>query len=113
VASGRSGPGQLQSPAGAREQGQDAADGGFLAGGFGQPEVRLDLVAVAAAVFLLRHVAGCGQVGDDAVGAALGAARADRESRSRMPGSRAMHSSNRAWLVRTLQLVTLKNAHDF
>src|SRR6266851_2460714 len=29
-----------------------------LAGGFGQREVRLDLVAVAAAVFLLRHVAG-------------------------------------------------------
>ena len=34
-------------------------------------------------------------------------------SRSRTPGSRAMHSSNRAWLVRTLQLVTLKNGHDF
>jgi hypothetical protein len=55
----------------------------------------------------------CGQLGDDVVGAALGAARAGRESRSRTPGSRAMHSSNRAWLVRTLQLVTLKNAHDF
>jgi len=24
-----------------------------------------------------------------------------------------MRSSNRAWLVRTLQLVTLKNGHDF
>jgi hypothetical protein len=59
VASGWPGPGQLQSDAGAREQGQDAADGGFLASGFGQREVRLDLVAVAAAVFLLRHVAGC------------------------------------------------------
>jgi len=54
-----------------------------------------------------------GQVGDDAVGAALGAARAGRESRGRAPGSRAMHSSNRAWLVRTLQLGTLKNGHDF
>ncbi len=53
----RSGPGQLQSRAGAREQGRDVADGGFLAGGFGQREVRLDLVAVAAAVFLLRHAA--------------------------------------------------------
>jgi hypothetical protein len=51
--------------------------------------------------------------GDDAAGAALGAARAGRESRSRTPGSRAMHSSNRAWLVRTLQLVTPKNGHDF
>ena len=55
---GWSGPGQLQSRAGAREQGQDAADGRFLAGGFGQQEVSLELVAVAAAIFLLRHVAG-------------------------------------------------------
>ena len=86
--------------------------GGFLAGGFGQREVRLDLAAVAAAVFLLRHAAGCGQVGDDAVGAALGAARAGRDV-AEPPGSRAMRSSNRAWLVRTLQLVTLKNGHDF
>ena len=54
-----------------------------------------------------------GQVGDDAVGAALGAARAGRESRSRAPGSRAMHSSNRARPVRTLQLAALKNGHDF
>jgi hypothetical protein len=34
--------------------------------------VRLDLVAVAAAVFLLDHVPGLGQVRDDAVRAALG-----------------------------------------
>jgi hypothetical protein len=51
----------------------------LAAGGFGQREVRLDLVAAAAAVFLLHHVAGCGQVGDDAVGAALGAAQAGRD----------------------------------
>jgi hypothetical protein len=44
----------------------------FAGGGFGQREVRLDLVSVAAAVFVLDHVAGCGQVGEDAVGAALG-----------------------------------------
>jgi hypothetical protein len=86
--------------------------GSWLAG-FGQREVRLDLVAVAAAVFPLRQAAGCGRVGDDAVGAAPGAARAGRESRSRAPGSRAMHSSNRAWPVRTLQLATLKNGHNF
>ena len=43
------------------------------------PDMCLDLVAVAAAVFLLRHVADCGQVGDDAVGAALGDARAGRD----------------------------------
>src|SRR5258705_13517482 len=71
------------------------------------------LVAVAAAVFLLRRVAGCGQVGDDAVGAALAAARAGRDVAEPHTGSRAMHSSNRAWLVGTLQLVTLKNGHDF
>ena len=34
-------------------------------------------------------------------------------SRSRTPGSRAMRSSTRAWLVRTLQLVTLKNGRHF
>jgi hypothetical protein len=34
-------------------------------------------------------------------------------SRRRTPGPRAMHSSNRARLVRTLQLATLKNAHNF
>jgi hypothetical protein len=34
VASGWSGPGQLQSRA-AREEGEDFADGGFLGGGFG------------------------------------------------------------------------------
>ena len=43
------------------------------------PDMCLDLVAVAAAVLLLRHVADCGQVGDDAVGAALGDAQAGRD----------------------------------
>jgi hypothetical protein len=38
--------------------------------------VGLDLVAVAAAVFLLYHVPGCGEIGDQAVGAALGDAQA-------------------------------------
>ena len=38
----------------------------------GQEEVGLDLVAVAAAVFVLGHVAGIGQVGDDGVGVAFG-----------------------------------------
>ena len=99
VASGRSGPCQLKSRAGAREQGQDVADGGFLAGGFGQREVRLDLVAVAAAVFLLRHVAGCGQVGDDAVGAAPGAARAGPRCRgaARPRRGRCTAATGRGW----------------
>jgi hypothetical protein len=43
--------GQLQSRADVGREGQDVADGGFLAGGFWWREVRLDLVAVAAAVF--------------------------------------------------------------
>jgi hypothetical protein len=50
---------------------------------------------------------------DDAVGAALGAAGAGRESRSRTPGSRAMHSSNRARLVRTLQLAAPEERSRF
>jgi hypothetical protein len=67
-------------------------------------------VAVAAAVLLLDDVAGLGQVGDDAVGAALGDAQAGRDvaqPRSRAPGSGAMRSSTRAWLVRMLQLATI------
>ena len=87
--------------------------GGFAGGGFGQREVRLDLVAVAAAVFVLDHVAGCRQVGDDAVGAALGDVRLAAMSRSRVPGSRATHSSTRAWLVRKLQLVTRRTYSYF
>jgi hypothetical protein len=52
------------------------------------------LVTVAAAVFLLRRVAGRGQVGDDAAGAALGAARADRdvaEPHARVAGDAQQH----------------------
>src|SRR5207248_5133513 len=37
-----------------------------------QRQVRLDLVAVAAAVLLLHEVPGLSQISDDAVGAALG-----------------------------------------
>jgi hypothetical protein len=109
VASGWSGPGHLQSRAGAREEGEDVADGGFLAGGFGQREVCLDLVAVAAAVFLLHHIAGCGQVGDDAVALRSVMPRLAAMPRSRTPGPRAMHSSTRAWLVRRLQFRTFRS----
>jgi hypothetical protein len=55
------------------------ADGELLAGGFGQRHVGLDLVAVAAPVLLLDHIAGLGQVGDDAISAALGDARPGRD----------------------------------
>ena len=91
-----SGPGQLRSHAGARGEGEDVADGGFLAGGFGQREVRLDLVAVAAAVFLLHHVAGFGEVGDDAETLRSVVPRLAAMSRSLAPGSWALHSSTRA-----------------
>jgi hypothetical protein len=63
----------------ASEEGEDFADGGFPAGGLGQWQVGLELVAVAAAVFLLDHVAGLGETGRDAVGAALGDAQAGRD----------------------------------
>jgi hypothetical protein len=71
--------------------------------------VRLDLVAVAAAVFLLDHVAGSGQAGDDAAGAALGDALAGRDVALLRARWRVMRSNAGAWLVRKLQLATLKN----
>jgi hypothetical protein len=75
--------------------------------------VRLDLVAVAAAVFPLHHVAGRGQVGDDAVGAALGNAHAGRDVAQPHARAWAMHSITRAWLVRKLQFATLKTDLNF
>jgi hypothetical protein len=72
-------PMQLRARASAGKKGEDFADGALSARGFWQGEVGLDLVAVAAAVFVLDHVAGCGQ----------------------------------AWLVRKLQLVTLKSLSPF
>jgi hypothetical protein len=47
--------------------------------GFWQRQVRLDLVAVAAAVLVLDDVPGLGEIGDDAVGGALGDARPGRD----------------------------------
>jgi hypothetical protein len=67
-----SAPGRLLRHAVAHRDGQDVTDGWFLAGRFWQREVRLDLIAVAAAVFVLDDVSGRGQVRDDAVRAALG-----------------------------------------
>ena len=91
----------------AGEESEDFADGRFLAGWLPQRHVGLDLVAVAAAVFLLHHVPGCGEIGDEAVGAAFSDVRVAAMSRSRTPGSWAMNSSTRAWLVRKPQLTTL------
>jgi hypothetical protein len=71
----------------------------------------LDLVAVAAAVLVLDDVPGFGEIGDDAVGGALGDARPGRDVSQRAPGSWAMHSSTRAWPVRKLQSATPVNYH--
>ena len=96
------GSGEQQAVGG--EQGEDLFDGGVPGAGSGHRQLGLDLVAVAAAVFLPDQVAGLGQVSDGAVGAALGDAQAAAMSRSRAPGSCAMHSSTRAWVVRKPQL---------
>jgi phage shock protein C len=61
------------------EESQDFAYGRFLAGGLRQRHMRLDLVAVAAAVFVLHHVASFSEIGDDAVGAPLRDAQAVRD----------------------------------
>ena len=66
-------------PAPGCEEGEDFADGGFPGAGLGQRQVSLDLVAVAAAVLMRDHIAGLRQVGDDAVGAALGDAQGGRD----------------------------------
>ena len=81
--------------------------------GFWQRQVRLGLVAVAAAVLLLDLVAGFGRAGDGAVGAAFGDARLAAKSRTRTSGSWAMHGSARAWLARKVQFATIKHVTKF
>jgi hypothetical protein len=56
--------------------------------------------------------AGLGQVGDEAVGAALGDAQLGRDVAQPHPGSCAMHSSTRAWVVRKPQVVTPAGYQD-
>jgi len=72
--------------AGAGQEGQDLADGAFPPVRFGQREVCLDVVAVAAAVLLLDHVAGLDQVRDDAKGAAFSNGQAGRDVAQAHPG---------------------------
>jgi hypothetical protein len=60
----------------------------------GQRQVGLDLVAVAAAVLLLHHITCPGEVGNDAVGAALGDAQAGgdvAQPRARVVGEAHQH----------------------
>src|SRR6202453_5244243 len=63
----------------AGQQVQHLADGAFPPVWFWQREMGLDVVAVAAAVFLLDDVAGPGQVGDDAEGAAFADVQGGRD----------------------------------
>ena len=56
----------------AGEDVEDLADGLVPIGGVRDGQVVLDVIAVPAAVSFLHHVAGIGQIADDAVGTALG-----------------------------------------
>ena len=61
---------------------------------FGERQVGLDLVAVAAAVLVLDDVPGLGEIGDDAVGGALGDARPGRaiaQPHARVAGGARQH----------------------
>jgi hypothetical protein len=68
--------------------------------GLGYRQAGLDLIVAAAAVLLRDHTAGLGEVGDGAVGAALGDAQAARDVAHLAPGSCAMCNRTRAWLAR-------------
>ena len=98
VVTRRGGPGSGPVPGG--EQGDDLADGRLPGAWLGYRQVSLDLVPVAATVPLRDHVAGVGQVGNDAVGAALGDAQAGRDVPQSCARVVAMCSRTRAWLVR-------------
>src|ERR1022692_2971076 len=82
--SGRSVAGQPALRVAAHQEGEDVANGGLLAGWFGQRKVSLNLIAVAAAVLVLHDIACRGQVRDDAVRASLG----DAHRGSDVPQSR-------------------------
>jgi hypothetical protein len=71
----------------ADEEGQHLARSTLPAGGFWQLEMRLDLVAVAAAVLPLDYAAGLSQIGHDAEGTALVMPGRPPVSRGRAPGS--------------------------
>ncbi len=85
-------------PAPARRARTSPMAGSWLVGS-GQREVCLDLVTVAAAVFLLHHVTGCGQVGDDAAGTASGDAQAGPRCRAaaRSGRGRCTAAPGRGW----------------
>jgi hypothetical protein len=57
---------------GVDQQSEDLTDRSLSTDGFWQGEMILDAIAVTTPVLVLDDVAGFGQVGDDAEGAALG-----------------------------------------
>src|SRR5208282_2259686 len=72
--------------AGVHEQCQHLTDRPLSADGFWQGQMGLDAVAIAAAVLVLDDVAGFGEVGDDAEGAALGDAQRRGDVTQAHPG---------------------------
>src|SRR5580704_15920369 len=71
---------------GADQEGQDLADGAFPPVRFRQRKVRLDMVAVPAAVLLLDHVTALDQARDDAERAAFRDIQAGRDVAQAHPG---------------------------
>ena len=63
---------------------------------------RHPVIRLPVSVFVLDHVAGRGQVGDDGVGAALGDPHRHGDVAQAGPGSWAIQTRARAWLVRKL-----------
>ena len=90
---------------GADEQAQHLADGAFAADRVPERQMLLDAIPVAATSLVFDHVAGVDEVGDMSWALRSVTPTMAAMSRRRAPGSWAMHSSARAWLVRKLQLL--------
>lgn len=80
----------------------DVTDGQLSTDDLPQWQMFLDAVAVAAAVLVLHDVARRGQVGDDAECTRSVIPSMEAISRRRTPGSSAMQTRTRAWLLRKL-----------
>ena len=106
-------PGASESDILAPEESKQVADRDIPVGRLRHRTLRLHTVAVPAAALLLDDVPGDGEVADDTECTALGDADGRGISRSRTPGSRAMHSSTRAWLVRKPQVGMRGKYHIF
>ena len=92
---------------------EDLADRALVQRRLGQRKVALDDVAVAPAVTFLEHVAGRARSLTIAYALRSVISSAAAMSRSRTPGSRAMHSSARPCFVRKLQFAMYPNSSIF